>query len=471
MTYRILTQINFSAGENPEGDSGLYFIRDLIHGILDNDTNFHFYVLTPKKHQALWEAELHYPRVTLIPIDIAQRSHGGDFQFSPDQILETINFRKYEVDCLFLNQPELVIPYVHLLNKLLFHNVPAVSYVHWFDIRKVKSKRDIQKPALLSALAGMLISDLTGCNSIYGRQKIIAEAGNWFNDTCIEELQNKIRVVPPGLNTKEIDLNKGIPNSGNITRILINHRLLRYTGVRELLAETFPKLWELRQDFVVIVTNPSKVRLPLKIKNVPWLINGNYTRQEYLKLLWECDIVVSPHKATNWSISTLEAMYSGCIPLLNINSFFPELVNPIIEDCKTSIKEHFLEKWFFTKNNLILKLIYLLDNLEEEKEYAREMHNPIKIHYDWSVISKCWIQIFYDIGTKAKSIASTNPSFSKICNMVERKGSISKEEILRELAWGPQSRTLSWSAFRKSLNALFTEDSLSPEVTYSIPRR
>lgn len=471
MTYRILTQVNFSAGENPEGDSGLYFIRDLIHGILDNDKKFHFYVLTPKKHKELWESELNYPRVTVIPIDIAQRSHGGDFQFNPDQILESFNFRKYEVDCLLINQPELVIAYVHLLNKLLFHNVPAVSYVHWFDTRQVNSKHNIQKPALLSALSGMLISDLVGCNSFYGKKKIIDEARNWFKDSCIDDLQNKIHVLPPGVNTKEIDFNKGVSNSGKIKKIIINHRLLKYTGVRNLLSDTFPKLWELRNDFVVIVTNPSKVRLPLKIKNVPWLINGNYTRQEYLKLLWECDIVVSPHKATNWSISTLEAMYSGCIPLLNSNSFFPELVNIITENTEANIKEHFREYWFFSKGNLIPKLIHLLENIREEKEIAHELHDPIRAHYDWSVIAKSWIQIFYDIETKTQSIADTNPSFNKILKMVERKGFSSKEEILRELAWGPQSSRLSWSAFRKSLKTLYEEDSLSPEVTYSIPRK
>jgi glycosyltransferase involved in cell wall biosynthesis len=471
MTYRILTQVNFSAGENPGGDSGLYFLRDLIRGILANDKNFHFYVFIPKKKSEYWQAELNYPRVTLIPIDMAQRSHGGDFQFNPQQILESFYFRKYEVDCLLLNQPELVIPFVHLLNKLLFHDVPAISYVHWFDTRKVKSKHNIQRPALLGALSGMLISDSVGCNSLVGKKKIILEASNWFKDTCVEDLQKKILVLPPGINTKELDTNKGLPNSGSIKKIILNHRLLQYTGVRNTLSDIFPLLWELRKDFIVIVTNPSRVRLPLKIKNVPWLINGNYTRKEYLQLLGECDLVVSPHKATDWSISTLEAIYSGCVPLMNNDSFFPELIEPILNEVDDDLQKHICENWFFTKKNLVGKLLYLLDNIQREKEIVSRLRDPIRSHYDWSIIAKKWIKLFYETDAKSHSIAKTNPSFNKILCMVEKRGSVSKEEILRELVWGPQSKTLSWSAFRKSLNTLLNEDSLSPEVTYSLPRK
>lgn len=466
MAYRILTQINFSAGENPEGDSGLYFISDLIKAILEIDETFHFYVLIPKKHKDLWETNLTHNRITLIPIDIVRRSHGGDFQFTPEQIMETFKFRSFEVDCLLLNQPELVIAYVNLFNKLLFHCIPAFSYVHWFDTRPVGSKINIEKPALLSALSGMISSDLVGCNSEFGKDRIIRESKRWFNDDNIDNLKSKIEIIPPGINTKEIDLYSRNGQYNNLTTIIINHRLLTYTGVRDLLTVTFPELWKIRRDFSVIVTNPSNVRLPLTIQQAPWLKIGNFSRDEYFTQLVKSDIVISPHKATHWSISTLEAMYSGCVPLMNHNSFFPELMSPIIENLESCQIDHIKRYWFFSNNEILKRICYLIDNIEYEKKLISQIKNNIKSTYDWPVIAKKWIQYFYDLEERTRTIPMTNPSLQRIINMINETGYKSKQEILKELAWGPQSSTLSWSAFRKRLNSLYIDDSNSSDVIY-----
>jgi len=468
MAFRVFTQINFSAGENPDGDSGFHFTCDLIQAIINIDENFHFYILIPNKNQDLWKSKLNHTRITLIPINIARRSHGGEFQFAPEEILESFNFRKYEVDCLFLNQPELVNAYVNLFNKLLFHCVPAISYVHWFDTRNVGSKQNIQNPALLSALTGMITSNVIGVNSAFGKRKIVEESQKWFNYNIANELASKISILPPGINTKEIDMYNEAEIQTQKKTILINHRLLTYTGVRNLLTNTFPKLWEIRKDFCVLVTNPSKVRLPLKIKNSPWLINCNFSRPEYFRILRSCDIVVSPHKATHWSMSTIEAIYAGCIPLMNKNSFFPELFDPLLEFLDQSEIEHIENICFYSNNNFFQKINYLLDNISIEKQLTQKLRGAIQKTYDWSIIANKWISLFYDLQEKTHEISPTNPSLSKIIDLINLTGSISKQEILRELSWGPQSSTLSWTAFRKRLNKSFFDDSNSSDVIYKI---
>lgn len=466
MAFRVLTQVNYSSGENPEGDSGLHFTSGLLNAIIRKDKTFHFYVLVPIKHLEIWKKFLQHQRITLLPIEIETRTHGGDFQFSPEQLFKVFKFRKFEVDCLFLNQPESGAAYLHLFNKLLFHKIPALSYVHWFDTRPVTSKIDIQKPSLLAAICGMLVSEIVGCNSEYGRQKILNQSSYWFNERSISELGNKIRVLPPGIDTHEFEKKRYKREFSDTKRIIVNHRLLNYTGVRNLLSDTFPKLWERRKDFKVIVTNPSKVRLPKSLTNAKWLIMGQFDRTEYIKQLSTSDLVICPHKSTHWSISTLEAIYAGCIPLMNSNTFFPELMNPILFNLNRQTANHIKLNWFYSNNHLIDKISLLLDNIERERGIIKKLRKHIKNQYSWENLSTLWIKTFYEADSNTHTISNTNPSFIKIKKMIEKNGSMSKSEILREFSWGPQSSTLSWTAFRKQLKLMSNDNSNNSEVIY-----
>jgi len=154
VAVRILTQVNYSAGENPEGDSGLHFTAGLLRSLVRLDPGFHFYVLVPEQHKATWTAVLLHPRITPIPMSIEPRLHGGDFQFCPVRLSQSFDFRRFDVDVLFLNQPETAPALLQFLNRQTFHCVPAVSYVHWFDTRRPSTpKEKLHHPALLGALS------------------------------------------------------------------------------------------------------------------------------------------------------------------------------------------------------------------------------------------------------------------------------------------------------------------------------
>src|SRR5271165_6920040 len=116
MAFRILTQVNYSAGENPEGDSGLRFLCGLLPSLLRLDSDLHFYVLVPAKHQATWASCLSHPRITPIPMDLEPRIHGGDFQFSPAELYRKFDCRRFDVDLLFLNQPETAPAFLQFFN-------------------------------------------------------------------------------------------------------------------------------------------------------------------------------------------------------------------------------------------------------------------------------------------------------------------------------------------------------------------
>lgn len=470
MSYRILVQVNYSSSGNPEGDSGLHFIANLINKILEQNANFHFYVLVPISNSELWKSYLNHPNITCIEMKIAPRSHGGEFQFNPLDIYEIFKLRRYEVDIILVNQPEVANAYYHLFNKLLFHNVPIFSYVHWFDKRSVSSKNGIHKPILMSALTGMISSEIIGCNSKYGQDLILNTAKNWFKEDILVELKNKFKILPPGFNAKEFDTlsnSSSTHKDSDKKRIIINHRVLKYTGVRDLLTNYFPRLWDIRKDFDVILTNPSKVRLPKSLTASVWLTIATYDRKKYVKVLQSSDIVICPHKATHWSISTLEAIYAGCVPIMNGSTFFKEMIGTLKLDDR-EIRRYIESNWFYSGNNLIYKINKALDNIDQGKVYVKELRIPLKENYDWNSIVKQWIDLFIGIDNQAHKISESNPSYKKIVGFINDEGEISKHEILKRLGWGPQSSTLTWSAFRNRLKMNYPDDARDSEVTYKL---
>src|SRR5262245_7019332 len=136
MALRILTQVNYSAGENAAGDSGLNFTANLLRILVAKSSDLHFYVLIPERHAAIWAAALDHPQITPVSLPLQPRLHGGDFQFDPLELYSRFDFRRFDVDILFLNQPETAPAYLHFFNRQTFHNVPCVSYLHWFDTRR-----------------------------------------------------------------------------------------------------------------------------------------------------------------------------------------------------------------------------------------------------------------------------------------------------------------------------------------------
>jgi glycosyltransferase involved in cell wall biosynthesis len=469
LAFRVLTQINYSAGENPEGDSGLHFTAGLLHSLVSLDFDLHFYVLIPIKHEDIWVNALSHPRITPITIDIEPRLHGGDFQFNPTQLYRNFDLRRFDIDLLFLNQPETAPAFLHFFNKEMFYNIPAVSYVHWFDTRiPSRPKQTVHRPILLGALSGMMVSSAVGCNSAYGRKQILDYAGHWFNEETINSLEQRLRLLPPAVDVAEVEFGRMKKNERKNKRIIVNHRLLKYTGVRALLTKALPELWERRQDFSVLVTNPSHVRLPGTITNVPWLTVETLSRQAYFRKLWESDIVVAPHRATHWSISTLEAICAECVPLMNKESFFAEMMGPLISGMADTEKKHIETRWFFHRGSIVNRLSDLLDNLNEDRNIVKRVAEQSRSIYDWGVCAQAWSEMFREVELESPIIAADNPSLLKIIELIKQKGAISKAEILRRFRWAPKQRTLSWTAFRRRLKSIAPDDSSSADVVFKL---
>lgn len=469
MALRVLTQINYSAGENPDGDSGLHFTAGLLQALVRLEEDFHFYVLVPDRHREVWAAALQHQRITPIPMALEPRLHGGDFQFSPAELLQNFDCRRFDVDVLFLNQLETANAFLQFFNRLTFHNLPAISYVHWFDTRRPSTPKDtMHQPALIAALGGMVASSSVGCNSAFGREQIVSQGRKWFREEVINDLEKRMTLLPPGVDVAAIEGARVGSTRDGVRRILVNHRLLKYTGVRTLLTDTFPRLWRQRTDFSVHVTNPTRVRLPSQITNAPWLRVQTLDRAEYLRQLWKSDIVVAPHRSCHWSMSTLEAICAECVPLMNQESFFPEMLRPLLDD---EISEHVKDRWMYFRGRLIPRLHELLDNLGAEKRVARTVALRARQTYSWDALAPQWRDLFREHESRIPVMSDDNPSMRRISAHLLQVQQASKEEILRLLKWAPKQRALSWTAFRHSLKQITHEDATNPEAIFKMRQK
>ncbi len=467
MALRVLTQVNYSAGQNPEGDSGLRFTLGLLKALVRVDPELHFYLLVPERHAGVWAEAFRHPRITLLPLALEPRLHGGDFQFCPVRLSAAFDLRRYDVDVLFVNQPETAAAFLQFFNRQTFHHVPVVSYLHWFDTRRPSTpKQTLHHPALLAAMSGLMVSTAVGCNSVYGREQFLKYGRRWFNDDSLDHLLRRTQVLPPGVDVGELLGARPARVSRGRRQVLVNHRLLKYTGVRSLLTTTFPALWERRQDFSVVVTNPTGVLLPGAITSAPWLRVQTLSRATYLRELWASDVVVGPHRACHWSMSTLEAICAGCVPLVNRESFFPEMLAPLLARLSPADRQHAEDRWLYFRGELTARLNDVLDDLSGERRIAGRLAEAARDVYSWEAMAGEWVRVLRGAATETPAMPLENPSMRRIIELLREKRRVSKADILRHLGWQPKQRTVSWTAFRQQLKRVAREDPQSPEAVF-----
>jgi glycosyltransferase involved in cell wall biosynthesis len=146
-------------------------------------------------------------------------------------------------------------------------------------------------------------------------------------------IERRAQVVPVGVDLSAIDAQRpfAAPRAGPLT-ILWNHRWEYDKGADEF----FDLMLELQaegRDFRLAVTGQ-------QFRTVPGVFDrarralGRHVRQfgyvegrdEYYRLLLECDVVVSTAGQEFFGISVVEAVYAGCLPLLPARLSYPELL-------------------------------------------------------------------------------------------------------------------------------------------------
>ena len=459
MTTRILNVVNFSNGTNPQADSGLRFQIELLRAILKKRDDFCFYLLAPTKACEILIREIHHENIHVIATNFVSRQRGGTFHFDTNELSRLIDLKRVDIDVLWINQPELTSAFLDYFNKVHFLDVRAFSYVHWMDWKKINPEKNRwNTPGNLSLLAGLHVSQAVGCNSDFGQQKILSEASRFLKDDLVDQIKNKLVPLEPGIDRRAILKWRSNRKSKKKT-IIFPFRTQSYTGFKSLVEVHLAQLWTKRKDFRLVVTNPNRnSTIERYSKKYPFISTGCFTRAEYVKALWEADIVIGCHNGTNqWSMAAVEALAAECVPLFNEKSFFPEMLYKALP-----LRKHELiaDRFLYYRVSLRPKLEFLLDNLEANRKLMMELGRRIRVFYDWDAMAYDWIAQLEATDSSTPIVSRSSQAYKKIRKLVSSRSGqgCTKEEILRYLKWHPASRHISWTKYRNRLRKEFTDD-------------
>lgn len=263
--------------------------------------------------------------VNVIHLNISPNALVTRFDFDWNTIKTVLNDKRCKkYTHVYINDPMLLRHYKALfyINKC---NPKFILQTHFLDSPVARIVSD-EISYWHGTVEACMKSDihLWHCNSML---KVFEEALHYdYNDSFIEKIMSKSGVWKDGYSTEEIkkgykkeNLRFDIKKLDNKCVVWIPNRIgglgrsFDYTNNGKFMFDYLPKLWEQRQDFIVVAGNPNQ-----KISNDELtqycpayckLIDGPLNRDEYRYLSERSDIVAALYtNDTNGGLACLEAI-------------------------------------------------------------------------------------------------------------------------------------------------------------------
>lgn len=159
----------------------------------------------------------------------------------------------------------------------------------------------------------------------------------WELETVVA-LRRKSAVLPPGLALRRFDAFRPAARPPGPPRIVWNHRWEYDKNPRPFL-NAVVRLAEEGYEFEVVLTGENFRRHPEEFESAreklgSRVIQYGYVErfEEYARLLWAADVQVSTAHHDFFGISTVEALYCGCVSFLPRRLNYPDLIPPGYHD-------------------------------------------------------------------------------------------------------------------------------------------
>ena len=285
------------------------------------------------------------------------------------------------------------------LTRKQTHNIPYALYFHenqlaypWSETdRDVVKNRDRHYSFINYSSA--LAADQICFNSQFHMDIFFVELRRFlkgFPDNnelrTVEELKMKSSVLSLGLDLTAFDQFETKGNSGK-PLILWNHRW-EYDKNPDDFFDVLYKLDESGLDFEVIVAGENFSQKPAKFLEAKERLGSKIVQfgyvadfSEYAKWLWKADIVPVTSNQDFFSISSIQAMYCNCYPLIPNRLAFPEHIHP----------EYHNEFIYNDIPDLTKKLEYAVQNIEQTR--ARKVAQ-FACNYRWEQMSSVYDTLF-----------------------------------------------------------------------------
>lgn len=286
------------------------------------------------------------------------------------------------------------------LCKKRISNIPIALYFHenqitypWSpDDADVKLQRNNQYGFInyTSALA----ADVVFFNSQFHQNSFIQSLPAFLRQFpdhreyhLVADIQKKSQVLPLGMNLKSLSLKTTVKKPEHPV-FLWNHRW-EYDKNPE---DFFQALFQLKTEglpFHLIVLGQSYQQAPqifahAKEKLSQEILHYGFvaSRKEYAQLLHLADILPVTSRQDFFGISTVEAIYCNCHPILPRRLAFPE-----------HVPEHLHDVHFYDTTGEFFKKIKTTYQQIEKIRHAQNYQNFVA-HYDWSILAPQYDQRF-----------------------------------------------------------------------------
>lgn len=209
-----------------------------------------------------------------------------------------------------------------------------------------------------------LVADANFFNSPYhlkdfGEQlpRLLKHFADYNELQTIDSIIKKSSVLPVGIDFSRYDNHQLQQSTDKSPLILWNHRWEDDKNP-QLFVDTMIELHQMGYDFQVAITGENFQQEPTLFQHVreklgEKVIQLGYmeTFEDYAKLLWQADYVVSTAYQEFFGISICEAIYCNCIPILPHRLNYPNLIPADVHahclykhDKLTALLKHHLDK-------------------------------------------------------------------------------------------------------------------------------
>ncbi len=185
----------------------------------------------------------------------------------------------------------------------------------------------------------VLAADAVFFNSMFHRDAFLDELPRLLkhfpdhnNLHTIDQLRQRSQVLPVGLALSDYDEYAPSAKPDKLPLILWNHRW-EFDKNPALFLDVVCQLADEGYDFRVAITGENFRQDPREFRIARQKLGARLvqfgfleTRADYVRLLWEADVVVSTAIQDFFGISVVEAIYCGCWPVLPRRLNYPALV-------------------------------------------------------------------------------------------------------------------------------------------------
>lgn len=235
--------------------------------------------------------------------------------------------------------------------------VPIACYFHENQLTyPIPDERERDYQYAMTNITSCLAADAVWFNSRFHLEEFLAAASRLLAkmpdhvpSKIVRDIRRRADVLPPPVSVQPVALDSRPVNNPPV--ILWCHRW-EYDKNPEPFFDALIRLDEAGHAFDLALVGEQFRTAPPVFADTwdrlqPHIIHAGYlpNRSEYLALISRCDLVVSTAIQENFGIAVLEAILSGCQPLLPNRLAYPEILpEPFHEACLFESDEHVFER-------------------------------------------------------------------------------------------------------------------------------